>query len=92
MQDSDFEWDDEKAAQSYAKHRITFDFARTAFEDPNWVEYDDPDPHELRYNRICMAEGRVIVVTYVERGQRTRIISARRADKHDERRYVAGPA
>ena len=87
MQDERFEWDDDKAAQNAAKHRVTFELARCAFDDPNFLEREDPDPDEDRFTRSCMFEGRVFVLTYVERYQRIRIISARLANKHEQRTY-----
>jgi len=87
MQDDEFEWDDGKAARNLKGHGVSFEVARQAFDDPNWMEFDDPDPDEVRYNRICMLTGQLYVVTYTERGARTRIISARRAENHEQRRY-----
>ncbi len=87
MQDEWFEWDDDKAASNFAKHGVTFEAARSAYEDPNWIDIDDADPDEDRYNRICMHEGRLYVVNYTERDYRVRIISARLANRHDQRLY-----
>jgi uncharacterized DUF497 family protein len=53
MRDDDFEWDDEKAASNFAKHGVIFEQARAAFDDPNHIELDDPDLHEVRFNRLC---------------------------------------
>ena len=44
MRDDEFEWDDAKAASNYRKHNVTFEQARTAFDDPDCVDRDDPDP------------------------------------------------
>ena len=42
MKDHDFEWDDNKASQNYAKHGVSFDRARFVFSDPFSVgEIDD---------------------------------------------------
>lgn len=87
MRDDEFEWDDAKAASNFAKHNVSFGTARLAFADPNWVDGDDPDPDEERFNRICMHDGRTYVVTYVERGARTRIISARKANRYEQALY-----
>jgi uncharacterized protein len=93
MQDGEFEWDNNKAATNERDHGVTFQLARTAFNDPDWFEFDDPDPDEARYNRLCV----VIVddvevvrpITYTERGRRIRIISAREALHHEQRTYYA---
>jgi uncharacterized protein len=90
MEDDNFEWDDEKARRNLAKHDVAFELARLAFGDPNRVEFDDPDPHELRYNRLCMYQGVIYHVTYAETPSRIRIISARKANRHEQRDYFEG--
>ena len=87
MRDEDFEWDDAKAASNLSKHNVSFETARLAFADPNWVDGDDPDLDEERFNRICMHVGRTYMVIYTERGIRTRIISARKANRHEQALY-----
>jgi uncharacterized protein len=94
MQDDQFEWDDRKAASNIRDHGVTFELARLAFEtDDNWFEYEDPDPDEVRYNRLCMVtvDGDEVVlhITYTERGRRIRIISARESLNHEQRTYYA---
>ncbi len=87
MRDDKFEWDDEKAERNIAKHGVSFEQARAAFNDPDWIEFDDADPDEARYNRICRFGEALLAVTYTERGNRTRIITARRAKKNEQRAY-----
>lgn len=87
MQDEEFEWDDAKAARNLAKHGVTFEQARAAFEDPDCVDHDDADPDEERYRRLCRLGTVVLVVVWTERGDRIRIISARLASKHEQRTY-----
>jgi len=42
MQEADFEWDDDKAAQNFVRHGVSFERARLAFADPCGVgEVDD---------------------------------------------------
>ena len=88
MRDDEFEWDDAKAASNVRDHGVTFEQARAAFFDPVWVDFDDPDPDEDRFNRLCMLDVQLYVVTYTERGPRVRIISARRANKHEQAVYI----
>lgn len=52
MQDDEFEWDDDKAARNFVKHAITFERARAAFDDPEAIDRDDPDPDEERFSRL----------------------------------------
>ena len=41
MRDDEFEWDDAKAATNLASHRVSFEDARLAFDDPFAVERED---------------------------------------------------
>lgn len=87
MRDDEFEWDDRKAARNARDHGITFDMARLAFDDPDWINREDPDPDEERYRRLCRLDDRVLVVVWTQRGKRIRIISARPANKHEQQVY-----
>ena len=89
MNDGDFQWDDAKAARNYAKHSITFEAARSVFDDPyvlDWVD-DGQDEGEQRFAALGMVEGRLLFVAYAIRGDSIRIISARRATPFERRRY-----
>jgi uncharacterized protein len=83
----DFEWDSHKAATNVAKHGVSFEEAATAFDDPRSV--DAPDRHDparfVLIGRSALA--RVLFVVHAERGDRIRIISARRATPQQRRRY-----
>jgi uncharacterized protein len=86
-----FEWDEEKAKRNEAKHRVTFEEARTIFNDPFAMTVSDPDhsDEEERWLDIGLsAEGRLLVVWYTERSERIRIIGSRRATKVEERVYA----
>ena len=89
MNDDEFEWDDAKAASNYAKHGVSFARARLVFSDPFGIgEYDDRSGYgEERFTRIGMVEGTLLFVSYTERDDRIRIISARRATKHEQDHY-----
>jgi uncharacterized protein len=89
MIDDEFEWHDDKAAANYAEHKVTFEAARAVFRDPFAVEWLDERENygEDRYAIIGMAQGRMLYVAYTMRGERTRIISARGAEPHEQRRY-----
>ena len=89
MNDGNFEWDDAKAAANYAKHGVSFGRALLVFSDPFGIaEYDDrKDYDENRFTRTGMVEGTLLFVSYTERGERIRIISARRATKHEQDDY-----
>ena len=97
MNDDDFEWDEAKATANYAKHGVSFRRARLVFADPFGIaEYDDRDDYgESRFTRTGMVEGTLLFVSYTERvvqdargpRDRIRIISARRATKHEQDDY-----
>ncbi len=89
MRDDDFEWDDAKNAQNYAKHGVWFERARFVFADVFAVgEIDDREDYgEDRFLITGMVEGTLLFVAYAERGDRVRIISARRAEKHEQDDY-----
>lgn len=84
-----FEWDDDKAAQNFAKHGVTFERARFVFNDPFGVgECDDREDYgEERGAMVGMVEDTLLFVAYTERGNRIRIISARRATRHEQDDY-----
>ena len=89
MDDDAFEWDEAKAAENEAKHGVSFDTCRAVFRDPFAIELlDDREEYgEDRFILIGMAEGVVLTIVYTERGGRTRLISARRATKHEQDDY-----
>jgi hypothetical protein len=89
MQDNDFEWDDAKASSNWRDHAVSFEMAREAFRDVFAVEWIDAgqDPGEEWYAMIAMVEGRALFVAYTTRGERIRIISARKAEPYERRRY-----
>jgi uncharacterized protein len=87
MRDDQFEWDDRKAASNLRKHSISFGLARLVFADPLAIEDVDDDEPEDRVRRVGMAEERLLVVVYTMRGERIRIISARKASKREQDIY-----
>jgi len=85
-----FEWDEKKADDSLRKHGVSFDEAKTVFNDPFSVTIYDPDhsSDEQRYIDIGLSsKGRLIVVSYSERSERIRIISSRGATKKEKGEY-----
>ena len=89
MNTDDFEWDDAKAAQNYAKHGVTFEAACDVFKDPFAIEEIDDrhDYGEERWTIIGAARGRLLFVAYTMRNDSVRIISARAAEPYEEREY-----
>lgn len=89
MEDDHFVWDDDKAARNWRDHAVTFEMAREAFRDPFAVEWQDlaQDPNEERYSLLGMVEDRLLFVGYTLRNERIRIITARKAEPYERRRY-----
>ena len=85
-----FEWDDEKAAINFIKHGITFDTAAKVFSDPYLLEeYDEEHSIDEDRWKIIGMVGKILFVIYTERGEYTRLISAREATPGERRRYYA---
>ena len=83
-----FEWDKSKAKQNREKHGISFADTFAVFEDPNALTVEDMREDEQRFVTIGMdAFGRIVVVVYTWRGANVRIISARKATRHEVRQY-----
>ncbi len=87
----DFEFDPAKAAANLKKHGVSFADAEQALRDPFGVTIDDPDAEsERRSITLGMdALGRVLVVVHTQRGERTRVISARKASPGEAEHYHA---
>ena len=84
-----FEWDPNKAASNRAKHGISFEEAKGVFRDTFATEELDSreDYGEARYVVIGMARNKLLFVIYTERGEKIRIISARKADNDEQNEY-----
>ena len=83
------EWDPLKAAASKAKHGVDFADAVTVLHDELALTIPDEHPAEKRFVSIGMdALGRILVVVYTWRGERVRLISARRATKPETKQYL----
>ncbi|WP_347359246.1 BrnT family toxin [Bdellovibrio sp.] len=88
-----FEWDMRKAQTNFEKHRIRFEEAIKAFDDPYALIDENLKRQvgsESRAVLIGEADGRIVVVvvfTLRKRGKSLRVISARRASKKERRLY-----
>ena len=86
-----YEWDDDKAKINKIKHGISFKYAVRVFDDENRLTAAD-DEHsweEERWQVLGKVDG-IIFVVYTERGESTRIISARKATGYEEAEYYGG--
>ena len=86
------EWDEKKSQANRKKHGVSFEEARTVFYDESAIQFYDPDHSDEEDRFILLGlsfKPRVLVVCHCFRETETlvRIISARRADKDEEREY-----
>ena len=87
----EFEWSTEKAARNLGKHGVSFDEAETAFDDQLARVFDDElhsdnEPREILIG--YSSKNRLLVVAFVQRAHDLiRIISARRADRKEQKTY-----
>ena len=83
-----FEWDYEKEQRNIKIHKISFETAKLVFNDNNRIELFDIN-HSGGEDRIITIGkvDKVLFVVYTERGEKTRIISARAATKAERRLY-----
>jgi uncharacterized DUF497 family protein len=90
MLDERFEWDDAKAAANFRKHGVRFEEAAEALLDLNalWLPDAEHSVEEDRDLAIGLTSRmRLLLVIYVERSGRWRIISARRAGSVESALY-----
>ncbi len=85
----EFEWDIAKAAANFRKHGVSFEEAIYAFGDPLIVEeLDDREIYgEDRIIAYAMGKTELLTIIYTQRGDFTRIISARRATRNEQNGY-----
>lgn len=88
LQGIEFEWDENKAENNVEKHGITFEEAAEVFSDPFYQGGDASGSYEQRDFIIGYSfSHRLVLVVYAERGERTRIISARPATRYERKIY-----
>lgn len=86
------EWDDKKAKINIEKHGVTFEEASSVFYDDDALLRDDPDHSEDEDRFILLgmsniANMLVVCHCYRENDEIIRIISARKATKHETKQY-----
>lgn len=88
LQGIQFEWDEEKYAVNLYKHGVKFEEAAEVFFDPENQFGDASVDDEFREYIIGYSlSNRILLVVFVEREVRTRIISARRATSQEKKEY-----
>lgn len=85
-----FAWDPRKARLNEASHRVTFTEAATCFQDVLASIFDDPDHSVVEQREILVGRSfrnRLLLVSFTERGDTIRIISARLATRAERARH-----
>ena len=86
-----FEWDRGKASANLRKHGVRFADAVSVLEDARAITVPDESSGEERWITLGVdTMGRALVVVFTWRGERIRIISARRATARERRQYKEG--
>src|SRR5690349_23772319 len=89
----DYEWDQAKATSNLEKHGVSFEEAATVFDDPLYIDFYDPD-HSIDERRyLIMGQStarRLLIVSYTERDEVIRLISAREVTSPERRAYEEG--
>ena len=91
---TEFIWDPMKAESNLAKHGVSFETAKQVFSDPYLIVVEDREVGgELRYHAVGYADsGPLLVTVFVDRSaddlEVIRIISAREAERYEQRAYT----
>jgi len=88
-----YEWDTEKAASNLRKHRVSFAEAASVFLDRPAFTFSDPDHSGEEDREVTIglsSKERVLFVSHCERGDRIRVISARKATAKERAQYEQG--
>ena len=91
MEFDDFEWNDDKNIRNVKVHGIDFQIAVEAFDDDRSIPYADSKHStvgERRYALIGLCSAGLVFISFTYRGDRCRIISARKASKRMQRIYA----
>jgi uncharacterized DUF497 family protein len=89
-----FEWDEDKAKANAKKHGVTFEEASSVFADPLAAIFTDEAHSGEEFREIMVghsAAGRLLLVSFTERGESIRIISSRQATQRERREYEERP-
>ena len=93
-----FEWDENKARENLKKHKVSFEEAKTVFNDPLLITFPDEEHSgtEDRYISIgTSAPNKVLLVIHTERETAEdtliiRLISCRKATASEQKTYEEG--
>ena len=85
-----FVWDEAKRRENLRKHKIDFADVEIIFRGLTFTVEDDREAYgEQRFLTLGLLEDQVVSVTHTDRGEEIRIISIRKATKHEARFYFS---
>ena len=86
------EYEFAKACSNLGKHGVSFEEAETALYDPMALAMEGPDAEgEIRWVLVGMSDqARLLTIVYTLREDRIRLISARKATRHEASEYAQG--
>jgi uncharacterized DUF497 family protein len=82
-----------KDSVNQVNHGVSFEEAATVFGDHFALSWEDTVHSESEYRTLTLGytdRQRLIIVAHTERGDRVRIITARRATRAEEKLYESG--
>ena len=84
-------WDETKRLRNLKYHGLDFIGCEAVFDGPVIAWDDHRESYgELRINLLGFLNGMVVHMTYTERGNDVHVISLRKAEKHEIKRYAKG--
>lgn len=86
----EFEWDQSKAASNFKKHGVSFEEAKTVFDNSLAVIFDDGTHSRGEQREIIIGhsrQNRLLLIAFTERSGNVRIISARLATRQEREDY-----
>ena len=89
-----FEWRNSKSEANVRKHGVGFQEALTVFSNPLARIFDDPDHSTNETREIIVGHSmqqRLLIVSFAEREDKVRIISARAATRRERHDYEQDP-
>ena len=83
-------WDEPKRLLNLKDHQLDFVGCEVVFDGPVIAQEDDRTAYgEMRINLLGMLHGRVVHMTYTERGDNVHVISFRKATKHEANHFFS---
>ena len=83
-----YEWDEQKRRENLDKHGIDFAAVEESFQWDTALIEPSPRDGEMRWRAIGYIGERLHILIYTERDSSARIISLRKANAREERRYA----